>query len=41
VRQEWVNGLRSTLIEAKGKGKGGMGWRVGGGVTGRGISFEM
>jgi len=29
MRWEWVNGWRSTLIEAKGRGKGRMGglWR--------------
>jgi hypothetical protein len=35
---EWV---RSTLIEAKGRGKSEMGGKVGGGVTGKGTSFEM
>jgi hypothetical protein len=32
-----VNGWRSTLIESKGRGGGKeMGWRVCGGVTGKG-----
>jgi hypothetical protein len=42
VRQEWVNGWRSTLIEANERGERGMG--LGGSVEGKpggGISFEM
>jgi hypothetical protein len=39
VRKEWVSGWRSTFIEVKGKRR--KGWRVYGGVTEKGISFEM
>jgi len=41
VRQEWVNGWSSSLIEAKEEVWGQMEWGVGGGVTGKEISFEM
>jgi hypothetical protein len=33
VRQEWVNRWKSTLIEAKGRGRG---WRGCGGITRKG-----
>jgi hypothetical protein len=36
VRQEWLKAWRNTLIEAKGKGKGRMGWKVCGVVIGKG-----
>jgi hypothetical protein len=32
MRQEWVGGWRSTLLEAKGRG---MGWEVHGGEMGK------
>jgi hypothetical protein len=36
VRQEWVNGWRSSLIKGKGRGLGWVGWGIGVEATGKG-----
>ena len=41
IRRLWVSEWKNTLIEAKRNGRVGMGWKVYGWETGKGILFEM